>query len=79
MLFEVKSFHSDGGSVKPQVPTFIEASTWYNARRVLAGELCVPVDSLLVDVFEGDLPEGAMVYNELDVSNPYTIPVCKVA
>jgi len=65
MLFKLISFHtaSDGG-VKPKAPLFIEASTWFNARRVVAGYLEVPVDTVMLTLFDDELPDGADVMDE---------------
>lgn len=66
MLFKLTSFHAttDGG-VKPQRPLFIRASTWFNARRVIAAALEVPSDDVILTLCKDSVvPEGADLMDE---------------
>lgn len=67
MLFQLTSFHvaTDGG-VKPKNPLFIKASTWFNAKRVIAAYLEVPSDEVLLSRVEEpyELPLGAQILDE---------------
>lgn len=70
MLFKISSFHpTPAGNVKPDRPTLIRASTYFNARRVAGTHLEVPSDDVLIELTEYEdakAPIGFVVIDELD-------------
>lgn len=70
MLFKISSFHPTSiGGVKPERPTLIRASTYFNARRVAGTHLEVPSDEVLIELTEYEdhkVPMGFVVVDELD-------------
>ena len=80
MLFKVASYHpSTDGGVLPKVPLFIEASTWFNGRRVIGSHLGVPSDHVILKVHEGPIPEGSEKLDESKPGEVQFLPVSMVA